>query len=219
MAPPISSKNTLCGPALIAWLVEQVKANGELLVVEGADSPARKAAILALAKRVGKAEIQTHFDAFPQQIESYALPFLFNALPEGFWLFESERGLCINNVALLDVPPEAYQSSMTPTLPPATHNPYYGRRNFASCFKREFVYKPALQYTQDEFLKYIFIYPSENVASQAKGSLHDKRSGIYYSLMGIDLSAEQKAALENDPQKARDFILSYYVRHVLCRKK
>lgn len=221
MAQPIPSDNSLCGPALIAWWVKQIVAHGELLVVAGADSPKRKAAILTLAKRVGvgTSGVPVHIEADKEQAVSYAITFLFNALPEGFWLFESGRGLCINNVALLDVPPGAYESPLPPLARQTTHNPYYGRRNLASCFKRGFVYKPAHHYTQEEFLKFMFIYPSENVAAQAKGSLHDKRSGIYYSQMGIDLSVEQKQGLSIDSQKAHDFILSYYVRHILCSKK
>ena len=103
----------LMGEPLIDALERRVQESGELMLAEGPDTDNRKRQIIELAQRAGLGEFPAPALSLAEQ-KDIAISFLFHELATGYWVFETVKGIVINNVALLPVPADAYEINTEP---------------------------------------------------------------------------------------------------------
>jgi hypothetical protein len=92
----------------------------------------------------------------------------------------------------------------------AASNPYLGRHLFSSNYKPTFETKNVDKYTLDEWLKFVYLAPSENVNHPNEIFIMDKRSGTKTSKMKTSIHPLLINTMRVSPSSCREFLTSFF---------
>jgi len=94
-------------------------------------------------------------------------------------------------------------------------NKYFGMNHIQDNFVKGFVYKDVKEYDSlKEWLDNICICMNENIALETpngnRACFVDKRSGVYFSLMGFWMPKETQKELMESEGACKEFLSKYY---------